>query len=96
MDTHIEELRKILKYQIEESGGKINPKDDFVGFINDILKWKRKYFPRVVIELPEKKEYDFECMGKADAIVNLEDAKRIGFNQAIDLCQKAVGKTCRR
>ena len=45
MDKHIEELRGIIKYQIEGRGGKINPKDDFVGFINDILAWKRKYFP---------------------------------------------------
>jgi len=46
MDKHIEELRGIIKYQIEERGGKINPKDDFIGFINDILSWKGKYFPK--------------------------------------------------
>jgi hypothetical protein len=29
-------LREVIKYQIEAYGGKVNPKDDFVGFINDI------------------------------------------------------------
>lgn len=29
-------LRKIIKFQLEGRGGKINPKDDFAGFINDI------------------------------------------------------------
>ncbi len=65
MDKHIEELRGIIKYQIEEYGGKLNPKDDFVGFINDILSWKRKYFPKDYIRpniekvLAEmKKRYD--------------------------------------
>jgi len=32
-----EQLREIIKYQIEAYGGKINPKDDFNGFILDIL-----------------------------------------------------------
>jgi len=32
-----EQLREIIKYQIEGYGGKINPKDDFNGFIFDIL-----------------------------------------------------------
>ena len=46
MDKHIEELRKIIEYHIVEYGGKAMPKDDFIGFINDILSWKRKYFPK--------------------------------------------------
>jgi hypothetical protein len=33
-----ERLREIIQYQIEAYGGKINPKDDFSGFIFDILQ----------------------------------------------------------
>lgn len=32
----IEKLKSIIKYQIDARGGRINPKDDFNGFINDI------------------------------------------------------------
>lgn len=29
-------LRKIIKFQVEGRGGKVNPKDDFKGFIDDV------------------------------------------------------------
>jgi len=32
----VSKLREIIKYQVEGRGGKINPKDDFIGFIEDI------------------------------------------------------------
>lgn len=46
MEDHIEKLKEILRYQIEGYGGNLNPKDDFIEFVNDILSWKRKYFPK--------------------------------------------------
>ena len=45
-----EKLREIIKYHIEAYGGKINPKDDFNGFIFDILN----LFPEPSVEEIEK------------------------------------------
>jgi len=36
-------LRKIIRFQIEGRGGKVNPKDDFKGFIEDIKSCIRKH-----------------------------------------------------
>ena len=30
------QLYEVIKYQIEAYGGKVNPKDDFIGFMNDL------------------------------------------------------------
>ena len=38
-------LREIIKYQVEAYGGKINPKDDFAGFIRDIREILPKFAP---------------------------------------------------
>ena len=53
----IVKLRNIIEYHIEAYGGKINPKDDFNGFIFDILN----LFPEPLsklqdAEMPKKKD----------------------------------------
>lgn len=52
-----ERLKEIIKYQVEAYGGKLNPKDDFDGFIFDIKNAIKEagYIKRGEIKVDEEK-----------------------------------------
>ena len=66
-----EQLREIIKYQIEAYGGKINPKDDFNGFILDILA----LFPEPSVEEIEK--IIFNEISGANFMADINMCKRL-------------------